>query len=201
MNIFEILGSALSGTLLDILPIILVLGFFQAVAIRKAIPHLKQKLIGLGLVVLGLGIFIVGLEQCVFPIGTQMAQQLTELTFLAGNDSARLEALQNSKHIEPGIYLWTYVFAFLIGFSTTLAEPALIAVAYKARDITTGAISAWGLRISVALGVAAGVTSGVYRIVMAIPCTTTLLLDTFFCLSRPVLHPSRSFLLHMIREA
>jgi hypothetical protein len=112
MNIFEILGSALSGTLLDILPIILVLGFFQAVAIRKAIPHLKQKLIGLGLVVLGLGIFIVGLEQCVFPIGTQMAQQLTELTFLAGNDSARLEALQNPKHIEPGIYLWTYVFAF-----------------------------------------------------------------------------------------
>ena len=166
MNIFEILGSALSGTLLDILPIILVLGFFQAVAIRKAIPHLKQKLIGLGLVVLGLGIFIVGLEQCVFPIGTQMAQQLTELTFLAGNDSARLEALQNPKHIEPGIYLWTYVFAFLIGFSTTLAELALIAVAYKARDITTGAISAWGLLISVALGVAASVTLGVDRIVM-----------------------------------
>ena len=94
---------------------------------------------------------------------------MTELTFLAGNDSARLEALQNSKHIEPGIYLWTYVFAFLIGFSTTLAEPALIAVAYKARDITTGAISAWGLRISVALGVAAGVTLGVYRIVMGNP--------------------------------
>ena len=65
-GIFEILDSALRGTLLDILPIILVLGFFQIVAIRKAIPHLKQKLIGLGLVVLGLGIFIVGLEQCVF---------------------------------------------------------------------------------------------------------------------------------------
>ena len=103
MNIFEILGSALSGTLLDILPIILVLGFFQIVAIRKAIPHLKQKLIGLGLVVLGLGIFIVGLEQCVFPIGTQMAQQLTDLNFLAGNDFVRVEALQNSKHIDRGI--------------------------------------------------------------------------------------------------
>ncbi len=169
MNIFETLGNALSGTLLDILPIILVLGFFQAVAIRKAIPHLKQKLIGMGMVVLGLAIFIVGLEQCVFPIGTQMAQQLTDLTFLAGNDAARVEVLQNSKHIEPGIYLWTYIFAFLIGFSTTLAEPALIAVAYKARDITTGAISAWGLRISVALGVATGVTLGVYRIVAGDP--------------------------------
>ena len=63
----------------------------------------------------------------------------------------------------------TGFFAFLIGFSTTLAEPALIAVAYKARDITTGAISAWGLRLAVALGVARGVTLGVYRIVTGNP--------------------------------
>ena len=150
-EIFNTLIDALSGTLLDILPIIIVLSFFQAVAIRKAIPHLKQKIIGLGMVVLGLGIFIVGLEQCVFPIGSQMANQLTDLKFLAGNDSALIETLENSDQMDPGIYLWTYIFAFLIGFSTTLAEPALIAVAYKARDITTGAISAWGLRISVAL--------------------------------------------------
>lgn len=168
-GMLELLENALSGTLFDILPIILVLGFFQIVAIRKTIPHLKQKLVGLVLVVLGLGIFIVGLEQCVFPIGTQMAHQLTDLLFLAGNDSVMAETLQNSKHIAPGIYLWTYVFAFLIGFSTTLAEPALIAVAYKARDITIGAISAWGLRISVALGVATGVTLGVYRIVTGDP--------------------------------
>ena len=88
-SIFELLGNALSGTLLDILPIILVLGFFQLVAIRKIIPHLRQKIVGLVLVVLGLGIFIVGLEQCVFPIGTQVAHQLTDLFFLAGNDSAK----------------------------------------------------------------------------------------------------------------
>jgi hypothetical protein len=168
-GILSTLFDALFGTLLDILPIILVLSFFQAVAIRKAIPHLKQKLIGLLMVVVGLGIFIVGLEQCVFPIGSQMANQLTDLNFLAGNDSALIETLKNSKQVNPEIYLWTYVFAFLIGFSTTLAEPALIAVAYKARDITTGAISAWGLRISVALGVAFGVTLGVYRIVMGNP--------------------------------
>ena len=168
-GIFELLENALSGTLLDILPIILVLGFFQIAAIRKVIPHLKQKLVGLILVVLGLGIFIVGLEQCVFPIGTQMAHQLTDLLFLAGNDSAKAEVLKNSTNIAPGVYLWTYIFAFLIGFSTTLAEPALIAVAYKAHDITTGAISAWGLRISVALGVAGGVTLGVYRIVTGSP--------------------------------
>ncbi|MBT3921181.1 MAG: DUF1538 domain-containing protein [Nitrospina sp.] len=168
-EIFNTLIDALGGTLQDILPIIIVLGFFQVVAIQKVIPHLKQKLIGLGMVVLGLGIFIVGLEQCVFPIGSQMANQLTDLNFLAGSDSALVETLKKSSQMDPGIYLWTYIFAFLIGFSTTLAEPALIAVAYKARDITTGAISAWGLRVSVALGVATGVTLGVYRIVMGNP--------------------------------
>ena len=168
-NTLTLLIDALSGTLLDIFPIILVLSFFQAVAIRKRIPHLRKKLIGLGLVVLGLGIFIVGLEQCVFPIGSEMANQLTDLNFLAGNDSARVAALQTAQQMDPGIYLWTYIFAFLIGFSTTLAEPALIAVAYKARDLTLGAISAWGLRISVALGVGTGVTLGVYRIVMGNP--------------------------------
>jgi hypothetical protein len=166
---FEILGIAVRGTLLDILPIILVLTFFQIAAIRKYIPNLRKKLVGLVLVVLGLGIFIVGLEQCVFPIGTQMANQLTDITFLAGNNPLKLRILQNSKDIAPGVYLWTYIFAFLIGFSTTLAEPALIAVAYKARDISTEAISAWGLRIAVALGVAVGVTLGVYRIVTGDP--------------------------------
>ncbi len=168
-GLLDLLGTALKGTLLDILPIILVLGFFQIVAIQKFVPHLKQKLIGLVLVVVGLGIFIVGLEQCVFPIGTEMAHQLTDLQFLAGNDPSKVELLKNSQKIPTDIYLWTYVFAFLIGFSTTLAEPALIAVALKARDITTGAISAWGLRIAVALGVAGGVTLGVYRIVTGTP--------------------------------
>ena len=190
-GILNTLFEALTGTLLDILPIIVVLGFFQAVAIRKAIPHLKQKIIGLGMVVLGLGIFIVGLEQCVFPIGSQMANQLTDLNFLAGNDSVLIETLQNSKQVDPGIYFWTYVFAFLIGFSTTLAEPALIAVAYKARDITTGAISAWGLRISVALGVAFGVTLGVYRIVMGNPLHYYIVAGYVFLLIQTMFAPKQ----------
>jgi hypothetical protein len=191
LDLLNTLMDALGGTLLDILPIILVLVFFQAVAIRKSIPHLKQKLIGLGLVVLGLAIFIVGLEQCVFPIGTQMAQQLTDLNFLAGNDSAKVEALKLAKHIDPGIYLWTYIFAFFIGFSTTLAEPALIAVAYKARDITTGAISAWGLRISVAIGVAMGVTFGVYRIVMGTPLHYYIVTGYAFLLIQTCFSPKK----------
>jgi len=161
--------NALGGTFVDILPIILVLGFFQAVAIRKKIPNLGNILFGLVLVVVGLSIFIVGLEKCVFPIGTQMANQLTDLNFLTAGDEAAVEEIRAASNVDPAIYLWTYVFAFLTGFSTTLAEPALIAVALKAKEITTGAISAWGLRISVALGVAVGVSLGVYRIVTGDP--------------------------------
>lgn len=161
--------DALSRTFIDILPIVLVLGFFQAVAIRKKVPNPGRALFGLLLVVVGLSIFIVGLEKCVFPVGAQMANQLTDLNFLTSGDEAQVKELQASSSIDPSIYFWTYVFAFLIGFSTTLAEPALIAVALKAKEITTGAISAWWLRISVALGVAMGVALGAYRIVTGDP--------------------------------
>jgi len=168
-NFIQAILIALGGTFKDILPIILVLGFFQAVAIRKKIENLPSIAFGLVLVVVGLSIFIVGLEKCVFPIGTQMANQLTDLNFLTSGDENIVASIKDSIKIDPAIYLWTYVFAFLIGFSTTLAEPALIAVALKAKEITTGAISAWGLRLSVALGVAFGVTLGVYRIVTGNP--------------------------------
>ena len=131
---FELLGYALKGTLLDVLPIILVLIFFQVVIIRKLIPNLKQKLTGLVLVVLGLGIFIVGLEQCVFPIGTQMANQLTDLLFLTGNDSSKIEILKNSKIIDPGLYLWTYLFAFLIGFKNENDDLPFLNISISARQ-------------------------------------------------------------------
>ena len=183
--------SALGGTFKDILPIILVLGFFQAVAIRKKIKNLPSIAFGLVLVVVGLSIFIVGLEKCVFPIGTQMANQLTDLNFLTSGDENVIAAIKDSIKIDPAIYLWTYVFAFLIGFSTTLAEPALIAVALKAKEITTGAISAWGLRISVALGVAFGVTLGVYRIVTGNPLHYYIATGYAFLLVQTYFAPKR----------
>ena len=66
-------------------------------------------------------------------------------------------------------YYWVYIFAFTIGFSTTIAEPALIAVAIKANQVSGGAISVAGLRIAVALGVAFGISLGCYRIVVGDP--------------------------------
>lgn len=168
-NLFSLIQSSLKGTVVDILPILLVLVFFQVVVLRKKIPHLKEIIFGLVLVIVGLAIFIVGLEQCIFPIGTSMADQLTQPEFLTGGNSEELKAFLAADTVDPSLYMWTYAFAFLIGFTTTLAEPALIAVAIKAREISTGSITEWGLRIAVALGVACGVALGAYRIITGTP--------------------------------
>ncbi|MCH8157730.1 MAG: DUF1538 domain-containing protein, partial [Nitrospinae bacterium] len=90
---------------------------------------------------------------------------------------------------DPSLYFWTYVFAFLIGFSTALAEPALIAVANKANEISTGSISAWGLRLVVALGVAFGVTLGTYRIIVGTPLYIYILLAYAFLLIQTYFAP------------
>lgn len=174
------------GTFIDILPILLVLAFFQFVVIRKKIAHLKEIGIGLVLVVLGLAIFILGLERCVFPIGTQMANQLTDPGFLTGG---KLEVFPPGYQPDASLYFWTYIFSFLIGFSTALAEPALIAVALKASEISTGAISQWGLRITVALGVAIGVTIGVYRIISGTPLYIYIICAYIFLLVQTYFAP------------
>ena len=78
--------------MMDILPIILVFAFFQWGVIRKGLPHWKKMLTGMGMVVFGLAVFIVGLEECIFPLGTSMAQQLSDPQFLMG-DSPTLNSL------------------------------------------------------------------------------------------------------------
>jgi hypothetical protein len=90
-----------------------------------------------------------------------MAAQLTSPDVIAGPGSAAAA--------DPWAYGWVYLFALAIGFSTTIAEPALIAVALKARELSAGAIDPWGLRIAVAIGVALGVGLGVVRIVTGAP--------------------------------
>jgi len=174
--------DTIRGTLTDILPIIITLVFFQTIAIRKQIPNLKRLLFGLILVIVGLSLFILGLEQCVFPIGSDMAAQLTDLNFITGGGSAQIDKIKSTGHVAPDLYFWTYIFAFLIGFTTTLAEPALIAVAIKAREISTGAISEWGLRLSVASGVAVGVSLGSYRIVTGSPLYIYIIAGYLFLL-------------------
>ncbi len=128
----------------DVMPILLVIGFFQFIIIKKPVAHPQKIIAGMILVIIGLYAFIVGLELGLFPIGETLAKQLT--------------TMDNNALI--------YLFGFLIGFSTTMAEPALIVIAYKAEEISSGKIRQNILRYTVALGVAVGIALGAYRIVV-----------------------------------
>jgi hypothetical protein len=142
----------------DLLPIILVIAFFQLVVLRQPLPQMGDMFLGLLLVVSGLSLFIQGLEMGLFPIGEAMARALAR----------------------KGSLLWLLIFAFAIGFSTTVAEPALIAVAQEAAEIASqgGLISkteksmqeyALGLRLSVAFSVGLAILIGVLRILQGWP--------------------------------
>ena len=149
-----------AGTVIDVLPIAVILFVFQAFVLRKKPANLGRILVGFVYVLLGLSLFLVGLEEALFPLGRTMARQLTDPHFLGLTDLTTI-------HWQD--YLWVYVFAAAIGFSTTVAEPSLIAITLKAEEVSGGALSAFGLRIAVAVGVAIGVSVGAYRIVTGTP--------------------------------
>ncbi|MEJ2213041.1 MAG: DUF1538 domain-containing protein [Gammaproteobacteria bacterium] len=144
-------------TIRDVIPILAILVGFQLFVLRRKIPNIKNVIIGFVFVILGLVFFLLGLEKALFPLGKLMAAQLTDPDFLGIHDSTT-----KGHWLE---YSWVYLFAFAIGFSTTIAEPSLIAVAIKAQQVSAGAIAANGLRIAVALGVAIGIAIGTFRIV------------------------------------
>jgi len=142
----------------DLLPVVLVVAFFQIFVIQQPFPELDRILTGCLMVVIGLAIFVRGLEQGLFPIGESIAYAF-----------ARKANLR-----------WLLVFAFALGFGTTIAEPALTAVADEAAqlaaeegviDIQPRALEnyALGLRITVALSVGMAIMIGVYRIVRGWP--------------------------------
>ncbi len=142
----------------DLLPIVLVIAFFQLVVLRQPLPQMGDMLMGALLVVIGLSIFIQGLEMGLFPIGETMAHALAR----------------------KGSIFWLLSFAFALGFSTTVAEPALIAVAREASEIAAreGLMDpsqasmkryAMGLRISVAVSVGVAILIGVLRILRGWP--------------------------------
>ncbi len=148
----------LISSFIDLLPILLVVLFFQILVIRQPIPDVADLIFGMLLVVLGLTFFIEGLEQSLFPIGEAMAF-----------DFAR-----------KGSLFWLLTFAFSLGFGTTIAEPALIAVAEEAAAIAakgdmisnTAAAKAdyaFGLRLTVALAVGFAIFIGVIRIIKGWP--------------------------------
>ena len=140
-------------SLRDLLPIVIVIGVFQVFVIRQPVEGLLTLVTGGLLVVAGLAFFIFGLRLALFPIGEGLAHSLAN----------------------KGSVFWLVAFAFVLGFGTTVAEPALIAVAAEAASVAAGAdvISnteaamndyAFGLRMTVALAVGVALVIGVFRI-------------------------------------
>jgi len=156
-QIRQLIDSILSSVR-DLLPIVLVVTFFQLVVIQQPFPDLARMITGFLLVVLGLALFVRGLEQALFPIGESIAYAFAR----------------------KGNLFWLLIFAFALGFGTTIAEPALTAVADEAARIAAdgGVIAdqadalesySLGLRLTVALAVGFAILTGVYRIVKGWP--------------------------------
>ena len=149
-------------TIKDVLPVLALLLFFQFVILRKPLPDWRRMAFGFACVIAGLALFLNGLEMALFPIGRLMATQLSAPQFVFGTETAPAKA-------DWYAYAWVYLFGALIGFATTIAEPALLAVALKANEVSAGAIGINGLRVAVALGVAIGIALGTLRIVTGTP--------------------------------
>ena len=156
--ITSIILQKLKAAFKDLLPIVVVIAFFQIVVLKQPLPQMGEVLFGALLVVVGLSLFVQGLEMGLFPIGETMAHALAR----------------------KGSLFWLLCFAFALGFSTTVAEPALIAVAAEAAEIASqgGLIDpgedslkqyAFGLRMTVAFSVGFAILIGVLRIIRGWP--------------------------------
>jgi hypothetical protein len=157
MRLLRSVGS----TVRDVAPIVLVIAFFQVVALRRGIARPLRLALGLAAVVVGLAMFLLGLELGLFPLGKTMAHQLSDPAFV-GQAPAGAD-------LHWTAYGTTYLFAFCLGFAATIAEPALISLTVKAGQVSGGAINPFGLRIAVAVGAGIGVMLGTVRICAGIP--------------------------------
>ena len=153
LNLIKTLGKALLGACRDLAPIVIVIAIFQILVLRQPFPELVSVLAGLVLVIVGLALFVVGLDIGLFPLGETLAEEFAR----------------------KGSLVWLLVFAFALGFGTTVAEPALIAVTREGAraaadavliDNTPVAINRYALhvRLTVAFSVGIAIVVGVLRI-------------------------------------
>lgn len=157
-HVMRALGRPLWNSVRDLLPLLFTIGLFQALVFRQPLDNLGQMMIGLGFVIVGLTLFVVGLKMGLFPLGETMAHEFAR----------------------KGSLPWLMVFAFALGFGTTFAEPALIAIAGKVADVKVLEVAldrqnavresiALGLRATVAVAVGIALALGVLRIVLGWP--------------------------------
>ncbi len=175
-------SKILLATCRDVLPIIILITGFQLLVLRQPIPYLRRLVIGGVYVVIGLALFLAGLEKALFPLGKIMAKQLSDPVFI-------YDAGEIANQADWKAYGWVYLFAAMIGFATTIAEPALIAVAYKASVVSAGTIRQWGLRITVALGVAFGISLGTFRIITGTPLYLYILVGYMIVIVQTIFAP------------
>jgi len=149
---------SLRGSFFDLLPIIVVVAFFQLAVLRQPLPDFGRVLAGVLMVLGGLALFVEGLKMALFPLGEEMAYNF----------------------LRRGSLAWLLIFSFTLGFGTTAAEPALIAVADEAARVAArgGVIAdtiadrdryAFGLRLTVAVSVGFALLVGVIRILKGWP--------------------------------
>ena len=175
-------GKILLATCRDVMPIIVLITSFQLLVLRQPIPNLRRLIVGGVYVVIGLALFLAGLEKALFPLGNIMATQLSDPVFIYGTQEI-------VTHADWKAYGWVYLFAAMIGFATTIAEPSLIAVAFKASEVSVGTISQWGLRITVALGVAFGISLGTFRIITGTPIYIYILVGYMIVIVQTIFAP------------
>ncbi|MDH3492045.1 MAG: DUF1538 domain-containing protein [Acidobacteriota bacterium] len=182
LNLLQDFIQTLIHTVRDVLPILSLIVFFQLVILKRPIPNSKKMILGGVYVILGLALFLLGLEKALFPIGEIMATQLSDPVFVSNN---------GANEVFWWSYYWIFIFAALIGFSTTIAEPSLIAVAMKANEVSAGTISQWGLRITVALGVAFALTLGTFRIITGTPLHLYILAGYVIVIIQTIFAPKK----------
>ena len=156
LKLIRNIAGKLKASFYDLLTVIVVVSFFQIVVLQQPFPNLKDILVGLVFVVIGLMLFIEGLEIVLFPIGENLSYTLAK----------------------KGSLFWLLSFSILLGFSTTIAEPALIAVSEEAAEVAkksnlikaeTESEYAFGLRLSVAISVGLAILLGIWRILKGWP--------------------------------
>ncbi len=159
MDLMLAILRMIGDTTLSVVPIAAFMLFFHRVVLHRQFAEPVQLGAGFVLMLAGLGIFLLGLEQALFPVGRLMVDQLVAFT------TARLPEQA------PGWwdYRLIFAFAFCLAFGAAIAEPALLAIAGRVQELSGGTINAWGLRIAAALGLALGVTVGTVRIAAGIP--------------------------------
>lgn len=152
-----LLLDAITATLADLVPVAAVIAAFHLL-LRRRPARLGRIAIGAAHLVVGLTLFRFGLEEFLQPLGSTLVAHLTDAEWVGANG-------------QWWRYAWLYAFAAAVGFASALAEPALIAVAGRAEEVSGGAIRSGGLRFSVAIGMALGLTAATLRIVVGWPLT------------------------------